>query len=53
VLLNGSATQPATFAIGTGYRRLRGRQAPRINDGSAVGPQVTVPTGDGLLLIRD
>lgn len=53
VLLNGSATRPYTFEVGPGYRRLHGRQAPEVNDGSACGTQVTVPASDGLFLVRD
>jgi len=52
VLLNGSATKPFTFSIGPGYHRLRGRQAPAVNDGAPAGPAVTVPASDGLFLRR-
>ena len=34
-----------------GYRRLHGKQAPRINDGSAVAV-LSLPAGDGILLLK-
>jgi hypothetical protein len=54
-LANGSAVSPYTFNLakiggGRRYRRFLGAQAPDVNTGQSVGPRVTVPALDGLLL---
>jgi uncharacterized protein (TIGR03437 family) len=37
----------------TGLRRIRGMQAPLINSGQAITGPITIPSGDGLILLAD
>ncbi|MDP1794623.1 MAG: hypothetical protein Q8K63_10865, partial [Acidimicrobiales bacterium] len=43
---------PATVDLGGTYRKIRGGQAPAVNDGSLV-TAVSIPPKDGLVLLRD
>jgi hypothetical protein len=49
-LVNPSAS-PVTVQLGGTYRKIKGTQAPTVNDGSLV-TAVTIPAKDGLVLLR-
>jgi hypothetical protein len=51
IVLNNAGTAAQTVDLGGTFRRLTGRQDPATNDGS-VGTSVTLPPGDGLILLR-
>lgn len=51
VVLNNSTSLAQTFPLGGTYRRLAGTQDPAVNDGATVST-VTIPSGDGLFLVR-
>ena len=50
IVLNNSTTEPVTVDLQGTFRRLRGTQDPRTNDGSSV-TSVTIPGRDGLILL--
>jgi hypothetical protein len=50
IVLNNATPDPQTIDLGGTYRKLPGKQDPKVNDGSDV-TSVTVPGFDGLILI--
>jgi hypothetical protein len=50
IVLNNAGTETQTIELGGSFRRLRGNQDPKVNDGSTV-TSVTVPGRDGLILL--
>ncbi|TQM43094.1 putative glycoside hydrolase [Pseudonocardia cypriaca] len=51
IVLNNAGTTARAVDLGGTFRHLAGRQDPATNDGSVV-TTVTVPPGDGLILLR-
>ena len=50
IVLNNAGTEPQTIELGGPFRKLRGTQDPKVNDGSTV-TSVTLPGRDGLILL--
>jgi putative glycosyl hydrolase-like family 15 (GHL15) protein len=51
IALNNSTSKSVSIELKKQYRRLRGTQNPRLNDGSVV-TRVTLPPDDGLILLN-
>jgi hypothetical protein len=50
IVLNNAGTETQTIELGARFRKLRGNQDPKVNDGSTV-TSVTLPGHDGLILV--
>ena len=51
IAVNNSSSKDVTINLGKPFRRLRGTQNPRLNDGRVV-TRVTLPAHDGLILLK-
>ena len=51
IVLNNASTEPQTVDLGGHSESCRGKQDPKINDGSVV-TSVTIPALDGLVLLK-
>ena len=51
VVLNNSSSTSVTIDLKQSFRRLRGTQSPRVNNGRIV-RRVTIPGHDGLILLN-